>query len=178
MKLKGGQFLDSPEQGLLIIPLWSDVVEHGGGTMIAPDSIPIIARHLNTNRKGVHPGGFGFPNIRDQCRDFVELTGKVGDVILLHPLMLHSASENNLRAVRIITNPRVQMKEPFCFDRANPKDYSIVERKTMLALGKDPDQGGLGYAKEAERQEVIPERLAKWKRERQAELDRLAAVKA
>jgi hypothetical protein len=32
-------FLDSPEQGLLTIVLWSDIEERGGGTFIAPDSV-------------------------------------------------------------------------------------------------------------------------------------------
>jgi len=39
---------------------------------------------------------------------FVELTGDIGDVVLMHPLMLHSASRNNLRIPRIITNPPVR----------------------------------------------------------------------
>lgn len=39
-------FLDSPEQGLLVIPLFSDIQEHGGGTMVCPDAIPKIARFL------------------------------------------------------------------------------------------------------------------------------------
>lgn len=39
-------FLDSPEQGLLVIPLFSDIVEHAGGTMICPDAIPLMAKYL------------------------------------------------------------------------------------------------------------------------------------
>jgi hypothetical protein len=39
-------FLDSREQGLLVIPLFTEIVEHAGGTMICPDAIPIIAKHL------------------------------------------------------------------------------------------------------------------------------------
>lgn len=39
-------FLDSKEQGLLVIPLWSDIVEHAGGTMVCPEGIGRIARHL------------------------------------------------------------------------------------------------------------------------------------
>lgn len=31
---------------------------------------------------------------------FHEMTGKKGDVILMHPLMLHSASKNGKRAIR------------------------------------------------------------------------------
>jgi hypothetical protein len=39
-------FLDSPEQGLLAIPLFSDVQKHGGGTIVCPDAMPAIAQHL------------------------------------------------------------------------------------------------------------------------------------
>lgn len=39
-------FLDSPEQALLVIPLFSDIQKHGGGTMICPDAIPAVARYL------------------------------------------------------------------------------------------------------------------------------------
>jgi hypothetical protein len=64
----------------------------------------------------------------------VEATGEVGDVFLLHPLMLHSASKNLLRKPRIITNPPVSLKEPFCFDREDPREYSLVEQKTLSDL--------------------------------------------
>lgn len=30
---------------------------------------------------------------------FHEMTGKKGDVVLMHPLMLHSASQNGLRSI-------------------------------------------------------------------------------
>jgi hypothetical protein len=39
-------FLDSKEQGLLVIPLFTDIQEHAGGTMISPDGIGKIAKHL------------------------------------------------------------------------------------------------------------------------------------
>ena len=39
-------FLDSPEQGLLVIPLLSDIKVGGGGTMICPSGIGKIAKHL------------------------------------------------------------------------------------------------------------------------------------
>lgn len=80
-----------------------------------------------------------FDNLKEIKRfnNFVELTADVGDVVLLHPLMLHSASKNYLRIPRIITNPPAALKEPFNFDRENPEDYSLVERKTLLALGVD-----------------------------------------
>ena len=39
-------FLDSPEQGLLVIPLFSDIEPQGGATYICPDGIGKIAKYL------------------------------------------------------------------------------------------------------------------------------------
>jgi hypothetical protein len=39
-------FLDSREQALLVIPIFTDIVEHAGGTMICPGAIAHIAKHL------------------------------------------------------------------------------------------------------------------------------------
>lgn len=39
-------FLDSPEQALLVIPLFSDIVPKGGGTVICTDGIGIVAKQL------------------------------------------------------------------------------------------------------------------------------------
>jgi len=39
-------FLDSPEQALLVIPLWSKIVPKGGGTAISTDGIKHIAKYL------------------------------------------------------------------------------------------------------------------------------------
>jgi hypothetical protein len=39
-------FLDSPEQALLVIPIFTDIEEDGGGTMIAPEGIGKVASWL------------------------------------------------------------------------------------------------------------------------------------
>ena len=39
-------FLDSPEQALLVIPLWSDIKPRGGGTVVCSDGIKHIAKRL------------------------------------------------------------------------------------------------------------------------------------
>jgi hypothetical protein len=39
-------FLDSREQALLTIVLWSDMLHQGGGTFVAPDSVRLMARYL------------------------------------------------------------------------------------------------------------------------------------
>lgn len=102
---------------------------------------------------------------------FHEMTGSLGDVILLHPLMLHTASKNGRRLARIITNPPVSLREPFNFDRADPSQYSVVELKTIQDLG-GPDKLR-GWKITGEREAVVPARLkvqAKWMEEENARL--------
>ena len=79
----------------------------------------------------------------------------------MHPLMLHSASHNNLREPRVITNPPVSLyvDHPFNFARDDPADYSLVELKTIRALGADPATGGFKFVPTHERERIIPERL-------------------
>lgn len=39
-------FLDSPEQALLVIPLFSDIESKGGGTVICTDGIGLVSKHM------------------------------------------------------------------------------------------------------------------------------------
>ena len=128
-------FLDSPEQGLLVIVIWRDIEPQGGGTFLACDSIKPIAEYLNSNREGLHPFEGGFGKFIDQCSDFRELTGKAGDVVIMHPYMLHASSQNHSGNVRFITNPPVALNEPMNFNRENVDDFSPVEQVVLNALG-------------------------------------------
>ncbi|KAF2798254.1 hypothetical protein K505DRAFT_371889 [Melanomma pulvis-pyrius CBS 109.77] len=183
-------YLDSPEQALLVIPLWTDIVPGGGGTMICPPAIATVAKHLHDNPEGVSPRmatraqnpGFKTElqnldwtnNLAASFPDdaFVEATGVVGDVYLLHPLMLHSASNNMLRKVRVITNPPVSIKEPFCFERADA-GYSVVERKTLKALGRESLPG---WRIQGERQMLVPERVRIQQEMKRKEEERLRSL--
>ncbi|KAI0916745.1 hypothetical protein AcW1_007889 [Taiwanofungus camphoratus] len=184
-------FLDSPEQALLVIPLYSDIKPRGGGTFVSPDGIDLIANYLAAHPEGVLPTGLSFtPSTstaaehRDdpgywshleaikRCNRFVEMTGEIGDVVLMHPLMLHSASKNHLREVRIITNPPVSLKEPFDFARDDPDEYSLVELKTLKALGVDK----LEFKPTTERRRVTPRRVALQNKMLEDERKRLEAL--
>lgn len=144
-------YLDSPEQALLVVSLFTDTEPNAGETMICPEAISKIAKFLYDYPEGVSPymttkkePNFSvvdfhhvvsrYNELVQDCEDFVEVTGNIGDVYLLHPLMMHSASHNTLRNMRIITNPLVSLKEPHCFDRSDEK-YSLVEKKTMQSVG-------------------------------------------
>jgi hypothetical protein len=90
---------------------------------------------------------------------------------------MHSRSNNMLRHVRVITNPPVSIREPFVFDREDG-NYSVVERKTLKALGKDRLEG---WKIEAERQELVPERMriqAELKKKQEERMKKLEQSKA
>lgn len=146
-------FLDSPEQGLLTIVLWSDVVPKGGATFVAADSVPVVARYLMEHPEGTPPGSFDFANMIRECSDFIEATGEAGDVYLLHPFVLHASSRNAMRLPRLITNPAVALQEPMNFDRADG-NYSLVEQAILDGLGVDR----LPFAPTAPRERIVPER--------------------
>jgi hypothetical protein len=180
-------YLDSREQGLLVIPLFTDIAPGGGATMICPEAIPTVAKHLYEHPEGVSPrmtprgdpdftkekNLAWFNSLAKRSTHFVEATGQIGDVYLLHPLMLHSASSNPLRNVRIITNPKVSLKQQHVFNRADG-NYSLVELKTLKALGKE-NLGG--WKTTGAREEVIPERVRIQARMKAEELKRLAEIK-
>jgi hypothetical protein len=192
-------FLDSPEQALLVIPLFSDIEEDGGGTIVAPEGVGKVARWLVSllvslltktradcsqydHPNGVSPlmipvkqstakEGLGFcSNLIKSCTEFHEMTGKVGDVILLHPLMVHSAAKNGKRMPRIIINPPVALRAPFNFDRMDESKYSLVELKTIKEIGAE---NGKRWKITGKRGRIVPERVRIQEQLRNEERQRL-----
>jgi hypothetical protein len=164
-------FLDSPEQGLLTLALWSDIEPRGGGTFVAADSVAPVARLLADAPEGILPDDFDYDDLISQCDDFVETTGRLGDVVLLHPFVLHAVSQNH-RGPRFITNPPIALREPMRFDRPDPADRSPVEQAVLRALGVDR----LDFRATGEREQVVPERVLRQRRMAEEERARLAAA--
>lgn len=149
-----------------------------------------VARHLYDHPEGVsprmvpraHPDFTAERNLEwfnsvatvGADEDYVEACGETGDVYLLHPLMLHSATNNAKRNARIITNPPVSLRKPFNFDRGDDKKgYSLVERATLRMLGKSEEEGLKGWHITQPRERVVPARLRVQEKMRQEELKRL-----
>ncbi|KAK7926462.1 hypothetical protein PG985_003460, partial [Apiospora marii] len=196
-------FLDSPEQALLVIPCWGDVGEDGAGATWICDEGPrrigkmlvVFDFHfsqydhpeglnpmLNPRHEARRPAfEYSIPNKFVQASSdssFHEMSGNKGDVILMHPLMLHSASINVKRAHRIITNPPVSLRSPFRFNRSDPSTYSLVELKTMrdLVQGGGVDMAALRNWKiTAPREMFRPERVGAQEKKRDEEIARLRA---
>ncbi|KAK8129108.1 hypothetical protein PG984_010216 [Apiospora sp. TS-2023a] len=177
-------FLDSPEQALLVIPCWEEVGENAGGHLdmrrgTSPDwqydHPEGLNPMLNPRHEARRPAfEYSVPNkIVQSASDgsFHEMTGNKGDVILMHPLMLHSASVNHHQ-------PPVSLRSPFQFDRADPSNYSLVELKTMRDLlgQQDIDMAALrSWKPTAPREMFRPDRVAAQEKKRDAEIARLRA---
>lgn len=160
-------FLDSPEQGLLTLVLWSEVHHRAGATFVAADSVRPVARFLADNPQGVYPlrpaeGGdpdavlIPYGDLMAQCRDLIEATGQTGDVYLLHPFVLHAKSQNTLRVPRIITNPPLTLAQPMRFDRSDPAEHSLVEQAVLRALGTTRYE----FRPTRPREAIVPPRIA------------------
>ena len=93
----------------------------------------MIARYLAARPEGASPGAFG--DLIHECREFVELTGPPGTLVILHPFMLHASSNNHSGRPRFMSNPPMVLREPFNLQRADPGHYSLLERATLHALG-------------------------------------------
>ncbi|KAJ7655354.1 hypothetical protein B0H17DRAFT_1266143 [Mycena rosella] len=150
-------FLNSPEQVLLVVPIFSDIAPGEGGTTICTDGIRVVARHLKWELTS--------------DASFSEMTGAVGNVYLLHPLMVHSASKNVTRIPRVIKNPTVTLKAPFSFDSAGGS-FSLVEQKTLQELGYPA--GLEGWKIEGEREMIVPRRIKIQEEMKERERERLA----
>ncbi|MFO7564234.1 MAG: phytanoyl-CoA dioxygenase family protein [Enhygromyxa sp.] len=124
--------LDTLGVGLLVFILYSDLAPSSGNTWLALDSPGKVARALAAN-----PAGMDFcrldtaPAITRECERLFELTGEAGDIVLVHPLMLHSASPNPSPRVRWLGNPMIYVEGVLDHRRA---DASPVELAIARAL--------------------------------------------
>jgi hypothetical protein len=153
-------FLDSPEQGLLVIVFWRDVTERQGPTYYAVDSIGAIARLLADHPEGLEPADLAqwTQPILAGCRDFRALTGQQGEIVFAHPFVLHTASLNALDTPRAISNSTVMLREPMRFDRPEGH-HTPVERTILDALGYDR----LTFEALGPRAKVKSERAHRWR---------------
>ncbi|MDE2491504.1 MAG: hypothetical protein KGM24_11690 [Elusimicrobia bacterium] len=136
--LDGGdapRWLDSPEYGLAIWALWSDVAPRGGGTYLAFDSVPPVLRELRSHPEGIGRLRMPLQDIVRACRDVREFTGRLGDVIVALPHVVHAESVNLSKRPRLLTARMVPLAAPLDFARRDPADFSVVERSILSMLG-------------------------------------------
>jgi len=132
-------FLDSREQSLLSIQVFTDMRSHGGCTVIAEGSYKPAARMMREHPEGLNPGAIGQEAKKvvsfDTCPP-IEVEGEAGTVFFLHPLTLHASSPNTDGPPRFMMNAVPILKDHFRFD--DLERASVVERSTILACGGTP----------------------------------------
>ena len=157
-------FLDSPEQGLLVIVFWRDVTEDQGATYVAMDSIGPIAELLAAHPEGLEPSQLG-PHVVDivgRCRQLRALTGRQGTIAFAHPFLAHTASVNGTDRPRVISNSSVMLKEPMRFDR-DPGSQSALERSILRHLRVE----ALQFEATGDRKRITSARAESWKEQRE-----------
>jgi hypothetical protein len=128
--------LDGIRNGLVCVVVLSRIGPRMGGTVVAPGSVPLVARELADRPEGADfvAADVG-ARLAARCREFVELCGEPGDVFMLHPLLLHSPAPNPSSKVRWMSNPLVWLREPLQVQPRDPGTRSPVER--AIAEGLD-----------------------------------------
>jgi hypothetical protein len=129
--------LTSREQGLLPIFIFSDIETHGGGTALSEGSQRITARILAE----AGPEGLSMEELSSRilkynksCKSVIEATGNAGDVVLIHPFLLHARSPNCGSSVRFICNPCFGLHEPLNLKRSKTAERSPVELAIINSL--------------------------------------------
>jgi ectoine hydroxylase-related dioxygenase (phytanoyl-CoA dioxygenase family) len=64
----------------------------------------------------------------------IETISSPGDVILCHPFLYHTPSQNHSGATRFMCNRTTPLKERMNFDRADGSDYSPLELSIKRAI--------------------------------------------
>mmetsp|Transcript_115834 Transcript_115834/g.327721 ORF Transcript_115834/g.327721 Transcript_115834/m.327721 type:complete len:338 (-) Transcript_115834:217-1230(-) len=120
--------LTSKEQALVGLEMLTDIEPNGGGTVIVPGSHKKVAQLLTAAR----PSGLEAEELsrraREVCRGMpvIKMTGQAGDVVLMHPFLLHGSSWNRSDRVRLACNRCISLTRPMDFARADHA-YSLVE---------------------------------------------------
>lgn len=127
--------LDSPEQGLAGLELLTDVRPGGGGTVVRPGSHVQVARLLHA----AGPDGITYPELRRWCDEQSgparEIVGEAGDVLWMHPHLMHARGPNTGDTVRIAANRCIRLHAAMVLDRSDVAAHSLVEQAIRLALG-------------------------------------------
>lgn len=153
-------YLNVQKNALIFLCSFCDL-EGEGGTLIIPKSIKYITELLFNNEQGLHSDGLGgysyiIPYILNKCsnKDIIQLKINKGDVVVMHPFMVHKASLNNSNITKIINNNHIQLSKPINLKRED-NDYSLLEKSILKNL-KELNLDIKNYKESDTRKTVIP----------------------
>jgi len=119
--------LEEMRAGLVAMLFFSSTPTRSGAPFVAPGSHRLVADAITA--AGEEGADFvdraAGPRIAARCERFVELTGEIGDVALLHPLLLHSSSPNPSGRIRWLGNPMVMLRTPWRADGESPVERAV-----------------------------------------------------
>lgn len=127
--------IDSASVGLIAYSLWSDVPPRGGGTFFAPGALPALARRLAAAPSGMRKSSLPYLEaLAESDPDWFELTGPTGTVLITHPLMIHAASVNASRRLRLLSVRTLGLVRRL--DLRGPGVKTPLELATLRALSR------------------------------------------
>jgi len=136
--------INSAEQALLPIFIFSNIEPEDGGTALAAGSHVAVTKILSEAEISAPDGIPGSQVSRAAAAvpgaldNIIEACGQAGDVVLCHPFLLHARGinygQNGVESVRFISNPCVQFREEMNVGiEADPEHQSPVERAVSEA---------------------------------------------
>jgi|HubBroStandDraft_1064217.scaffolds.fasta_scaffold00005_99 hypothetical protein len=126
--------IDAPNQGLLVVGLFSDIEPGWGGTLMALGSHKRTARVLSRHYRGIsHRQLFG-EVLAEPIGNFQEVTGEAGTAVLAHPFLFHTRGPKHGGPPRVISNTEAPLKQPLQLYRRDAGQYSVLERSIKHAL--------------------------------------------
>lgn len=87
-----------------------------------------LVKHFYNHPEGLDPPFYG---AYDHCADskvFTEIVAKAGDVFVTHGMLPHTHTPNHLHYARVISNPHINLKQPFNLNRADGDYVSVVHK--------------------------------------------------
>jgi ectoine hydroxylase-related dioxygenase (phytanoyl-CoA dioxygenase family) len=126
--------LESKEQALVTLYLFSDIEPGDGGTALFRGSHHETARIL----RDAEPEGLTLDELMEalpvvEPEKIAEITGRAGDIAFLHPFLIHGFSANLGSRVRFACNPQYPFKAEMNLNRADGA-HSPVEEAIRMAI--------------------------------------------
>ena len=90
------RFLDSAEWALVALITLTSSPHNGGATLVAENSVAPVAHYLLEHTEGID--GFNWGTLLEgvPCQ-FAQVETQPGDILFLHPYLIHSSSPNSFR---------------------------------------------------------------------------------
>lgn len=123
------------EESYTCVIAFSDI-EENSGTFLALDSVKLICNILK-NYNEINPElflqfGLLTKYVLDRCKNIIQIKLKKGDLLIMHPFLLHSRCNNFYDNIRIIKNFSIRINNGM-----NLNNNSLVETKTKMILNSN-----------------------------------------